>query len=202
MGKGARTRVNSAEKFKERREQAKLEIQKQKKNKLVMTVVAIVLAVVIAASALTYVFYYQNGEYLKTAFTVAESGNKVTFSIKKAEGDVSVVPEERTYTVKFKDIVSGNVTVNGADAVVNTCGTLEVKFTAKAEATVEITLENCDYLRNGEMKPMLTNVISKFQMSTDKKGMVYNSFIQNKKSVPNVAKDFRGPIEEIMNLYR
>jgi len=145
---------------------------------------------------------YQNGEYLKTAFTVAESGNKVTFSIKKAEGDVSVVPEERTYTVKFKDIVSGNVTVNGADAVVNTCGTLEVKFTAKAEATVEITLENCDYLRNGEMKPMLTNVISKFQMSTDKKGMVYNSFIQNKKSVPNVAKDFRGPIEEIMNLYR
>jgi len=145
---------------------------------------------------------YQNGEYLKTAFTVAESGNKVTFSIKKAEGDVSVVPEERTYTVKFKDIVSGNVTVNGADAVVNTCGTLEVKFTAKAEATVEITLENCDYLRNGEMKPMLTNVISKFQMSTDKKGMVYNSFIKNKKSVPNVAKDFRGPIEEIMNLYR
>ncbi|MEE1011925.1 MAG: glycoside hydrolase family 31 protein [Acutalibacteraceae bacterium] len=145
---------------------------------------------------------YQNGEYLKTAFTVAESSNKVTFSISKAEGDASVVPEERTYTVKFKDIVSGNVTVNGADAVVNNCGTLEVTFTAKADATVEITLENCDYLRNGEMKPMLTNVISKFQMSTDKKGMVYNSFIQNKKSVPNVAKCFKEPIEEIMNLHR
>ena len=145
---------------------------------------------------------YQNGEYLKTSFTVAENGDKVTFTVKKAEGDASVVPEERTYTVKFKDIVSGNVAVSGADAVINNCGTLEVTFTAKSDATVEITLENCEYLKNGDVKPMLTNVISKFQMSTDKKGMVYGAFIQNKKSIPNVSKDFRGPIEEILQLER
>ncbi|MBQ8016228.1 MAG: DUF5110 domain-containing protein, partial [Clostridia bacterium] len=145
---------------------------------------------------------YQNGEYLKTAFTVAEKGDKVTFSIAKAEGDTSVVPEKRTYSVKFKDIVSGDVTVKGAEAVVNNNGTLEVTVTAKADATVEIALENCRYLENGDMKQMLTNVISKFQMSTDRKGMIYNSFIKNQKSVPNVSKDFRGPIEEILKLHR
>ena len=77
MGKGARTRVNSAEKFKERREQVKIEAQKQKKNKLVMTVVAIVLAVVIAASALTYVFYYQNGEYLRKQVAAESTNHKI-----------------------------------------------------------------------------------------------------------------------------
>ncbi len=145
---------------------------------------------------------YQNGEYLKTAFTVCEKGDKVSFSIAKAEGDTSVVPENRTYHIKFRDIVSGDVTVKGAEATVNNNGTLEVTVTAKADATVEIALENCKYLENGDMKQMLTNVISKFQMSTDRKGMIYNSFIKNGKSVPNVARDFKGPIEEILKLHR
>ncbi len=148
---------------------------------------------------------YQNGEYLKTAFTVEEKADNVTFSIAKAEGDASVVPETRTYSVKFKDVVDGKatVTVNGEKAEAKTAvcgGTLEVAVSAKADATVEISLESCRYLENGDMKQMLTNVISKFQMSTDRKGMIYNSFIKNSKSVPNVAKDFRGQIEEILNL--
>lgn len=77
MGKGARTRVNSAEKFKERREQAKIEIQKQKKNKLITTIICIVLAVVLAVSALTYVFYYQNGEYLRKQVAVESENHKI-----------------------------------------------------------------------------------------------------------------------------
>ena len=77
MGKGARTRIGSAEKFKERREQVQLEIKKQKKNKLVTSIVAIVLAVVIVASALTYVFYYQNGEYLRKSVAAETTNYKV-----------------------------------------------------------------------------------------------------------------------------
>ncbi len=145
---------------------------------------------------------YQNGEYLKTAFTVAENGNKVSFNISKAEGDASVVPATRTFTVKFKDIVSGNVSVNGADAVVKNGETLEVSVTAKADATVEISVDDCVYLENADKKQELTKVISKFQMSTDYKGMIFGSFIKSNKPLKRVAKEFRGPIEEIQKLYR
>lgn len=50
------------------------------------------------------------------------------------------------------------------------------------------------------MKKELTNVISKFQMSTDKKGMIFGKFIKNDAPLKKVDKDFKGPIEEILNL--
>ena len=143
---------------------------------------------------------YQNGEYLKTAFTVSENGNKVSFKISKAEGDASVVPATRKFTVKFKDIVSGKVSVNGADAVVNNSGTLEASVTARADATVEITVDDCVYLANADKKQELTRVISKYQMSTDYKGMIFGAFVKQDKPLKHLAKEFRGPIEEIQRL--
>ena len=53
---------------------------------------------------------------------------------------------------------------------------------------------------NKDMKKELTNVISKFQMSTDKKGMIFGKFIKNDAPLKKVDKDFKGPIEEILNL--
>lgn len=150
---------------------------------------------------------YQNGEYLKTAFTVRQDGDTVRFRIEKAEGDTSVVPERRTYTLKFKDITHADVTVlsNGrrVNALAERSGkTLDVTVTAKPDAKLEIILENCVYLQNEDKTRALTNVISKFQMSTDYKGMLFGGFIKGEKELPNVSKDFSGPIEEILNLYR
>ncbi len=150
---------------------------------------------------------YQNGEYLKTAFTVSENADRIDFSVSKAEGIADVVPENRTFIFKFRDIVSADstVTVDGAkyDAKSEKIGnTIEIAVTAKADADINITLENCVYLENKNEKQELTRVISKFQMSTDKKGMIYNSFIKNGKSLPSVAKEFAGPIKEIRELYR
>ena len=148
---------------------------------------------------------YQNGEYLKTAFTVTENGKKVGFTIKKAEGDARVCPENRTYIIKFKDIVNGDisVTVDGAkaDAKISSNGTLEVTVNAPVTATVEVTAENCEFLKNADKKQELTKTISKFQMSTDKKGMIYGSFIKNGKKMPKVAKEFKEPLEEVINLW-
>ncbi|MBQ8764011.1 MAG: DUF5110 domain-containing protein [Clostridia bacterium] len=150
---------------------------------------------------------YQNGEYLKTAFTVSENGNNVGLSVSKAGGVANVSPESRTFIFKFKDIVSADarVTVDGTeyDAKKEKIGnTIEIAITAKAVSDINIALENCVYLENKNEKQELTRVISKFQMSTDKKGMVYNSFIKNGKSLPSVAKEFAGPIKEIQELYR
>ncbi len=149
---------------------------------------------------------YQNGEYLKTSFTVAENGNKVSFTIKKAEGDSSVAPEIRTYIVKLKDITDADITVTvdgkSTDAVITKGRTLEIAVSVKNDATVEISAENCTFLENEDKKEALIRLISKFQMSTDRKGMLYTSFVRNGKSLPNVPKDFKEPINEILGMKR
>ncbi len=149
---------------------------------------------------------YQNGEYLKTAFTVSENADKVDFSVSKADGIADVAPENRTFVVKFKDIVSADatVTVDGSkyDATTEKDGdTIRITVTSKAVSNIKISLENCVYLANKNERQELTKVISKFQMSTDKK-MIYNSFIKNGKKLPSVAKEFAEPIKEIQELYR
>ncbi len=150
---------------------------------------------------------YQNGEYLKTAFTVSENANRVELYVSKAAGKISVVPETRTFVFKFRDVVSASaaVTVNGTayDAKAEVIGgTVQIEVAAKADADIRIVLSNCAYLENKNEKQELTKVISKFQMSTDLKGMIYNGFIKNGKALPSVAKHFAGPIKEIKELYR
>ena len=149
---------------------------------------------------------YQNGEYLKTAFTVAENGDKVTFSISKAEGMGSVAPESRIYNIKFKDITCADVAVSidgaKADAEVKTVGkTLEVTVRAGVTSAVEIELCGCTYLENADERQELIKTASKFQMGNDIKGMRFASLIKNGK-IPNVHKDFAQPLEEILKLHR
>lgn len=148
---------------------------------------------------------YQQGEYLKTAFTVKEKNDNVTFTIAKAEGDISVVPEKRTYVIRFKDITNADitVTVNGrkVNAETKKCGkTLEVTISAKPSSKIEISAENCTYLKNEDKEQALIKIISKFQMTTELKGMLFTGFIRGG-SMPKVSEDLSGPIEEILELY-
>ena len=143
---------------------------------------------------------YKDGEYLKTAFTVAEKGNTVSFKIEKAEGTASVVPATRTYTVSFKDIVSGDVTVNGEKVETKTVnGTLSVTLTAGAEATTEITVQNCEYLKNTERRQALIHTVAKFQTLNDTKNK-FNKMLKTGKIPAGISKEFAGPIKEIFAL--
>ncbi len=150
---------------------------------------------------------YQNGEYLKTAFTVAENGKNISFRIAKAEGTSAVAPENRTYILKFKDIVEGKVSVkiDGAGAEVKTetaDGTLCVNVSASPDSTVEISIVDCRYLENADERQLLISTIAKFQMGNDRKGMLFTGFLNKGKKLPSVRKEFREPIEEILKLHR
>ena len=142
---------------------------------------------------------YRDGEYLKTAFTVAENGSTVTFKIAKAEGKGSVVPETRTYIIKFKDIVSADAKVNGAEAAAVSNGTLEITVTAGAEDTVEITLENCVFLKNEDRRQALIRTVAKFQTLNDTKNK-FNGMLKSGRIPAGISRDFAGPIREVMNL--
>ncbi len=150
---------------------------------------------------------YKDGKFLKTAFSIEENGSSVAFKISKEEGDSSVAPAKRTYVIKFKDIVKGDVTVtvNGKEVEpkLRKCGkALELTVSARNTQTVEVNFENCTYLKNEDKKQALTRVISKFQMSTDYKGMLFNGFVKGEKEMPKVSEDFSGPIEEILKMHR
>ncbi len=150
---------------------------------------------------------YQNGEYLKTAFTVAESGKTVSFRIAKAEGTAAVAPEIRTYILKFKDIIgaSAKVAVDGEEKEVGVGtvdGTLEITVSAKPDAVIEIVLDNCDHLTNKDEKQLIINTVAKFQMGNDLKGMLFTGLLKNGKKLPKVRKEFKEPVEEILKLHR
>ena len=148
---------------------------------------------------------YKDGKFLKTAFSIEENDGTVAFRIAKEDGDCSVAPDKRTYVVKFKDIVKADVSVkiNGKEAkfeLKKNGKTIDVIVKAKNSSTVEISLQNCDYLQNEDKKQAITRVISKFQMSTDYKGMLFGAFVKGEKEMPKVQDYFSGPIEEILKM--
>ena len=95
-------------------------------------------------------------------------------------------------------------TVNGKEVEpkLRKCGkSLELTVSARNTQTVEVKLSDCTYLQNEDKKQALTRVISKFQTSSEVKAVVYGAFIKGEKDIPSgISADFRGPIEEILNL--
>lgn len=146
---------------------------------------------------------YKDGEYLKTDFTVKERGREVVFTINKNEGTTAVVPQKRSYSLKFRDIVDAEVSikVNGKKASANIIDgdALEINIACAPDAQVEIALSECIFLKNEDKQQALTKVISKFQMSNDKKALLFSAFIKGEGDMPkNISPSLAGPIKEIL----
>ena len=151
---------------------------------------------------------YENGAFCETPFTVNEDCSTLCFTIGKAEGDKTVVPKKRNYTVKFRDITDGKLTVKLNGEAVEAektadCGTIDVLLQGiKPTDTVEIVFETCTFLANRDKKEELIETISKFQGGNDIKGACFTDFVLKDKALPPVAETFSGPINEILSLYR
>ncbi len=146
---------------------------------------------------------YQQGEYLKTLFTVSENKDTVTFKIQKLEGDGSISPKTRHYSLKFKDIVSGEASVKVNNEKVNAeikSNTLEVAFDAVNDAEIEIEIINCVYLKNPDTKQEVIKTVAKFQMGNDIKGMIYSKMLKTGKISNTIPKDCKGAIKEVLDL--
>jgi alpha-glucosidase (family GH31 glycosyl hydrolase) len=150
---------------------------------------------------------FENGAFCETPFIVNEDNSTVTFTIKNAEGDTSVVPEKRNYLLKFRDIVEGNVkvTANGENKTfekVNKNGFTEIYVEGVAptdEITVELTV--CTFLANKEKKEELIDAISKFQISNENKRL-FNEALKDDTFIAKIPKKYREPLLEITSLYR
>lgn len=138
------------------------------------------------------------------------------FTINAAEGDSTVLPKKRSYKLSFRDI-SGcakiqivrndkeeELSVEETKKVVAYPGNrkyLSIQIEdVKPDEKVQIILDDFTALRNQDTKEALVETISRFQSRMDVKMFQYSKFIEDPTLPIPGRKQYKGPIEEILNL--
>lgn len=153
---------------------------------------------------------YKDGKYAKTEFEIRETDNRLIFKISPAKGDISVIPEKRSYILNFRDVVSADVNLKcGSEnrvkpEISDENGILRVEVKEiSPEKEVEICLENVKVLENENMRDLQINTVSKYQMSNNKKKVIFTDYVNGKKAMPVSIKDcYRLPLEEIEEMFK
>lgn len=105
-----------------------------------------------------------NAHKAETKFEMTYIDNKLTFTINKAQGDRSVIPQKRNYKVIVKDLL-----IDGKPLV--------FEFNnADVNGTHSKTADNAIRLENENPKEALIHIMSRWQSSTAKKARAYKSF--------------------------
>ena len=148
---------------------------------------------------------YQSGAFCKTRFQVAQSENKLIFEIAPSEGDVSVIPKKRSYTLSFKDITatkSLTVYINGrrvkTDRDTKDC--VRLHLSVKPGDKVRVTLGGITALQNPPLKEALTDLVSRFQGSNLGKQVTFSSLLKTFELPPSLPTAVKEPIKEILDL--
>lgn len=113
-----------------------------------------------------FTLYEDEGYGKKQAFTAMEikEDDGIIFKISAVSGEAQVVPEEREYTVKFKDIKNGSITVKACGKTIKADGN-EVTFKLKASETAELTVKNYEVIKNPEYLDIAVQKICRLQGS-------------------------------------
>ena len=148
---------------------------------------------------------FEKGQYAVTKMVQTTTASDIVFEIRKAEGDTSVLPTKRNYTLSFenvKDAKEITVTVNGKiknAEIIKKLSHIEIVLTAiKPKDTVTVVLSGFEARQNKSKKTLITDTISKYQLTTAYKKLKFNSYIKNvTKPFPVNDEDLKGPIDEI-----
>lgn len=110
-----------------------------------------------------------------TEFNIAFDGSKLTFTVNKAEGDLSVVPQKRNYKILVKDAVKNGkmlvLEINGAD--INEAHTACAENVSRAEKQAPFDA--------------VVDIFSRWQEKTSTKYFAYKPF-ENKKTEEEISR--------------
>ncbi|MGN0443922.1 MAG: TIM-barrel domain-containing protein [Acutalibacteraceae bacterium] len=149
---------------------------------------------------------YEKGKSAVTEYRVLESGSSLLFEISKAEGDLSVIPEKRNYTLSFRDVAACEKIIVKANGKTKEYKSLtkdyvSLSLSVSASSGVQIELVNYEAKKNADTKETLIDAISKFQMKNDIKLHIFGSYINNFESRENnFPEPYRSVIDEILAL--
>lgn len=132
---------------------------------------------------------------VKTEFSISYCDNKVTFTIKAAQGDLSVIPSRRNYTVKIKDLIKDGKSV---------------EFSIEnADITQDIVFELDGVKRKENENPHdeVIRILSRWQEKSMKKNNAYKPFenlygvdeIRNANKKARLPKEVKLAIDEILS---
>ena len=131
----------------------------------------------------------------KTEFSISYCDNKVTFTIKAAQGDLSVIPSKRNYTVKIKDLIKDGKSV---------------EFSIEnADITQDIVFELDGVKRKQNENPHdeVIRILSRWQEKSMKKNNAYKPFenlygvdeIRSANKKARLPKEIKLAIDEILS---
>ena len=135
----------------------------------------------------SFELYEDDGEsnrdnHLITRMEAKEAGEKLTFTIHPAVGDLSLVPEVRQFRLIFRDVVSADATVNGQSVPFCRNG-IELTFDTAAGITLE--LHNITALANPPREKLVTELKTRVQGEIIWKNAVLNS----EKKMPRAVRE-------------
>lgn len=151
---------------------------------------------------------FENGQYAITKMVQTATAKDVVFEIRKAEGDISVLPEKRNYTLVFENIKDAkeiSVKVNGKKKnteIIKKLSHIEIIVSAvKPKDTVTVEFNGFEGRKNKSKKVLITDTISKYQLTTAYKKLKFSSYIKDiAKPFPVSDEDLKGPVDEINEL--
>lgn len=132
----------------------------------------------------------------KTEFSISYYDNKVTFTIKAAQGDLSVIPSRRNYTVKIKDLIKDGKSV---------------EFSVEnADITQDCTfeLDGVQRIKNENPHDEVIRILSRWQEKSMKKNNAYKPFenlygvdeIRSANKKARLPKEIKLAIDEILSV--
>lgn len=99
-----------------------------------------------------------------TEFKMEYADNRLTFTVEKAQGDLSVIPQRRNYKIIVKDLMS-----DGKPVVI------ELDNASVNEAH-SVTVENVSRVENEVPKDAVINIMSRWQTGTRRKSSYFKPF--------------------------
>ena len=133
---------------------------------------------------------------VKTEFSISYSDNKVTFTIKAAQGDLSVIPSRRNYTVKIKDLIKDGKSVEFS--IENAVITQDIVF----------ELDGVKRKQNENPHDEVIRILSRWQEKSMKKNNAYKPFenlygvdeIRSANKKARLPKEIKLAINEILSV--
>ena len=100
----------------------------------------------------------------KTEFSISYYDNKVTFTVKASQGELSVIPSKRNYTVKIKDLIKDGKSVEFS--IENADITQDIVF----------ELDGVKRTQNENPHDEVIRILSRWQEKSNKKNIAYKPF--------------------------
>lgn len=146
---------------------------------------------------------YENGAYCETVYTVRYKDNDLEFIVASAKGDLTLIPQKRSYKFRFIDIESAEsaqVRIKGKDCKFrlyydnNTLIIETDPITVKSD--IQIKLTNIKSAINPDIKELKTQILSKYKCNNDKKKLAF-SLSLNKNNDSLLPNDLKAVLREL-----